>query len=99
MKSIVTGGAGFIGSNFVNYLCKYDDKDVFVIDKMTYAGCQLSLECFAENPNYTFVEGEVFSLFRQVENTIDLQLDKESGYSIQILSAGKLINLTVKKCE
>jgi len=34
-------------------------------------------------------------LFRQVENTIDLELDKSGGYSIQILSAGRLINVTV----
>jgi hypothetical protein len=44
---------------------------------------------------YTFVEGEILTLFRQVENTIDLELDKSGGYNIQILSAGKLINITV----
>ena len=44
---------------------------------------------------YTFVEGEIFTLFRQVENTIDLELDKAGGYNIQILSAGRLINVTV----
>ena len=44
---------------------------------------------------YTFVEGEIFTFFRQVENTIDLQLDKEAAYNLQILSAGKLINVTV----
>ena len=44
---------------------------------------------------YTFVEGEIFTLFRQVENTVDLELDKSGAYNIQILSAGKLINVTV----
>jgi hypothetical protein len=44
---------------------------------------------------YTFVEGEILTLFRQVENTIDLELDKSGGYNIQILSAGKLINIAV----
>ena len=43
----------------------------------------------------TFVEGEIFTLFRQVENTIDLELDKSGGYNIQILSAGRLISVTV----
>ena len=43
---------------------------------------------------YTFVEGEILTLVRQVENTIDLELDKSSGYNIQILSAGKQINIT-----
>ena len=44
---------------------------------------------------YSFVDGELLNLVRQVENTIDLQLDKSGGYNIQILSAGKLINITV----
>ena len=42
---------------------------------------------------YTFVEGEVLSLVRQVENTIDLELDKTGGYNIEILSAGKQISI------
>ena len=44
---------------------------------------------------YTFVEGEFFTLFRQVENTIDLELDKEGGYNIQILSASRLITVVL----
>ena len=44
MSYVVTGGCGFIGSNFVNYLCKYDDKDVFVIDKMTYAASESNID-------------------------------------------------------
>ena len=44
---------------------------------------------------YTFVEGEFFTLFRQVENTIDLELDKAGGYNIQILSAGRLITVVL----
>ena len=44
---------------------------------------------------YTFVEGEIFTLFRQVENTIDLELDKGGGYNIQILSAGRLITVVL----
>jgi len=42
---------------------------------------------------YTFVEGEILTLFRQVENTIDLELDKSGGYNIEILSAGKQISI------
>jgi hypothetical protein len=44
---------------------------------------------------YTFVEGEYLTLVRQVENTIDLQLDKTNSYNISMLSAGRLINVTV----
>jgi|TARA_R110000751_G_scaffold98601_1_gene191730 hypothetical protein len=42
---------------------------------------------------YTFVEGEIFSLVRQVENTIDLELDKDGAYNIDILSASKSISI------
>ena len=44
---------------------------------------------------YTFVEGEYLTLVRQVENTIDLQLDKTNSYNISMLSAGRLVNVTV----
>ena len=44
---------------------------------------------------YSFVDGEILSLVRQVENTVDLELDKSGAYNIQILSAGKLINIIV----
>jgi len=46
MSYVVTGGCGFIGSNFVNYLCDNTDEDVFVIDKVTYAAneCNIDLE-------------------------------------------------------
>jgi len=42
---------------------------------------------------YTFVDGEFFTLVRQVENTIDLQLEKTGGYNIQMFSAGRFINV------
>ena len=61
MKSIlVTGGAGFIGSNFVPYFCeKYAEYHVINIDKLTYAGNLANLaECEAM-PNYTFVQGDI----------------------------------------
>jgi hypothetical protein len=44
---------------------------------------------------YSFVEGEVLAFFRQVENTIDLELDKSNAYNLQILSAGKQLNLVI----
>ena len=44
MSYIVTGGCGFIGSNFVNYLCNVTDNPVFVIDKMTYAASEDNID-------------------------------------------------------
>lgn len=44
MSYVVTGGCGFIGSNFVNYLCSATDKSIFVIDKMTYAATESNID-------------------------------------------------------
>ena len=44
---------------------------------------------------FTFVEGSVLTIFRQVENTVDLQIDKDSAFNISILSAGQEINATI----
>lgn len=61
MKNImVTGGAGFIGSNFVTYLLeKYPDYHVVVYDKLTYAGNLDNLRPVADNQRYHFVRGDI----------------------------------------
>ena len=61
MKNIlVTGGAGFIGSNFINYLLKEnDDYKIVNIDKLTYAGNLENLKMSQRNRNYTFVKGDI----------------------------------------
>lgn len=57
---LVTGGAGFIGSNFVHYMLeKYDDYRVVVFDKLTYAGRLENLERVRENPRFAFVRGDI----------------------------------------
>ena len=48
-----------------------------------------------QNQIYTFVEGEVLTIFRSVENTVDLELDKDGAYNIAILAAGKSLDITV----
>ena len=61
MKNIlVTGGAGFIGSNFVLYMIdKYDDYNVIVYDKLTYAGNLDNLLDVSDDPRYRFVRGDI----------------------------------------
>jgi dTDP-glucose 4,6-dehydratase len=58
MKILVTGGAGFIGSNFVHYLIDNTDHDVTVLDKLTYAGNLASLKGLPES-RFTFVKGDI----------------------------------------
>jgi len=61
MKNLlVTGGAGFIGSNFVRYMLeRYPDLHVVVFDKMTYAGNLDNLEDVSENERYRFMRGDI----------------------------------------
>ena len=61
MKNLlVTGGAGFIGSNFVHHILeKYPDYRVVVLDKLTYAGNLDNLKDVASNPRYSFVQGDI----------------------------------------
>ncbi|WP_430459486.1 dTDP-glucose 4,6-dehydratase [Thalassolituus sp. LLYu03] len=57
---LVTGGAGFIGSNFVLYwLETYPQDKVIVLDALTYAGNRANLASVEDNPNFTFVHGDI----------------------------------------
>lgn len=60
MKLLVTGGAGFIGSNFILYWLKKHPQDKIVnLDKLTYAGNLENLRSVEKNPNYEFVHGDI----------------------------------------
>lgn len=57
---LVTGGAGFIGSNFIHYMLnKYKDINIINLDALTYAGNLENLKALEGNPNYTFVHGDI----------------------------------------
>ncbi len=59
-RYLVTGGAGFIGSNFIHYLLKkYDDIAVTNLDKLTYAGNLDNLKDVENDPRYRFVKGDI----------------------------------------
>lgn len=60
MKLLVTGGAGFIGSNFILYWIKnHPDDQIKNFDKLTYAGNLENLKEIQDNPNYTFIKGDI----------------------------------------
>ena len=57
---LVTGGAGFIGSNYIRYMLKkYDDIRIINLDKLTYAGNPDNLKEIEDDPRYSFVKGDI----------------------------------------
>ena len=57
---LVTGGAGFIGANFVHYWAKqYPQDRIVVLDALTYAGNPASLQSLSGNEQYRFVKGDI----------------------------------------
>ncbi len=60
MKILITGGCGFIGSNFIKYwLEKYPEDKIINLDKLTYAGNLDNLKDMEDNENYEFVKGDI----------------------------------------
>lgn len=59
-KIVVTGGAGFIGSNFIHYMVqRYDDYQIVNFDALTYAGNLDNLKSIADDQRYCFVKGDI----------------------------------------
>jgi dTDP-glucose 4,6-dehydratase len=57
---LITGGAGFIGSNFIHYMMDHNpDYRIINVDKLTYAGNLENLKDIEANPNYTFVKADI----------------------------------------
>ncbi|MFR7638335.1 MAG: dTDP-glucose 4,6-dehydratase, partial [Allobaculum sp.] len=85
MKILVTGGAGFIGSNFVEYMVNtYPEDEIINLDALTYAGNLESLKSVENKPNYKFVKGDIadrdfiFDLFEKERPDIVVNFAAES---------------------
>ena len=56
---LVTGGAGFIGSNYVAYVLENSQDHIYVLDNLTYAGNLKNLEAVTDHDRYTFIKGDI----------------------------------------
>ena len=102
MTILVTGGAGFIGSNFIFYLLKkYPANRIVCLDKLTYAGNLSTLSSVLERPNFRFVrldicdrEG-VFRLFEEERPDIVVNFAAESHVDRSILDPGIFLQTNI----
>lgn len=99
---LVTGGAGFIGSNFVPYFCaKYPQYKVINLDKLTYAGNLDNLKECAAMSNYEFVQGDICDrelvekLFKEHDIRGVIHFAAESHVDNSIKNPGAFINTNV----
>lgn len=102
MKILVTGGAGFIGSNFVYYMLKaHPDYKIVCLDALTYAGNIETLDNAMKNPNFKFVKGDithrdfVFDLFKAEQFDIVVNFAAESHVDRSILDPGVFLNTNI----
>lgn len=102
MKILVTGGAGFIGSNFVYYILEKHPQDkVVCLDKLTYAGNLKTLERAEKNKNFGFIRGDitdrklVFELFERERFDSVVNFAAESHVDRSILDPGVFLNTNI----
>lgn len=101
-KILVTGGAGFIGSNFIHYILdKYSNYNVVNLDLLTYAGNLKNLSDIENNKNYKFVKGDianrelVYKLFKNEKFDIVVNFAAESHVDKSVTNPGIFIQTNV----
>ncbi|MDF9407580.1 dTDP-glucose 4,6-dehydratase [Pelotomaculum isophthalicicum JI] len=100
MKILVTGGAGFIGSNFIRYILEKYSYQVINLDSLTYAGNLENLTGVAENPGYQFVRGDITdrscldNIFKQGIDAV-INFAAETHVDRSITGAGVFIRTNV----
>lgn len=102
MKIIVTGGAGFIGGNFVHYMLKeHPEYHIICLDKLTYAGNMETLEPVMDNPNFTFVKADiadrdaVYALFEKEKPDVVVNFAAESHVDRSITDPGIFLQTNI----
>ena len=102
MKIVVTGGAGFIGANFIYYLLrKYPEDQVICFDALTYAGNIETLAGAADDSRFSFVKGDiadreqVYAMFEKYRPDIVVNFAAESHVDRSILEPGLFLRTNV----
>lgn len=100
MKFLITGGAGFIGSNFIKYLFnKYEDIEIINLDKLTYCGNLENLKDIENKENYKFVKGDICDkeLVNNLVKDVDIivHFAAETHVDKSIINPGSFINTDI----
>lgn len=102
MKIIVTGGAGFIGGNFIHHMVnKYPEYQIVNLDLLTYAGNLETLKPVENKPNYKFVKGDiadrkfVFDLFEKEKPDIVVNFAAESHVDRSVVDPESFVRTNV----